>query len=42
MTLVVTPPSVKVFVAPEGNAFMADIAAWLVDAARCAVHVGVL
>lgn len=30
------PPAVNVFVAPDGNAFMSDIAAWIVDAARCA------
>jgi hypothetical protein len=35
MTLAAPSPAVNVFVAPDGNAFMADIAAWLVDAARC-------
>ncbi len=33
MTSTPTAPAVNVFVAPDGNAFMADIAAWLVDAA---------
>ena len=31
---VAAQPDVTVFVAPDGNAFMADIAAWIVDAAR--------
>lgn len=35
MTRAATPRPVNVFVAPDGNAFMIDIADWLVDAARC-------